>query len=366
MAKRKRLTPARPDLFAKDGAASPAPEIDMEIFRPSPNPSPDTPASSPPLRRPSAPPIADVAGAAAAEAAVAEMAETLRAAREEGRMVLSLPRADIDVAYMVRDRIVVDDDEMSALVESIRARGQQTPIEVAALADGRYGLISGWRRMQALERLSKDTDDGPYDTVLALLRKPEQSADAYVAMVEENEIRVGLSYYERARVAVRAVEQKVFVSEKAALLRLFHSASRTKRSKIRSFLTVVHALDGYLLFPGALTERLGLELARRLEADDDLARDLRNALSQEDPDTSAVEQAVIMAALRKEDPGATQNPAKPPDDSPASGATQAREVAPGVRLKIHRNGSLTLSGPGVDETLQQKILSWLSETKQTL
>ena len=50
-------------------------------------------------------------------------------------------------------------------------------------------------------------------------------------MVEENEIRVGLSYYERARIVAKAVAQGVFETEKQALQRLFHTASRPKRSK---------------------------------------------------------------------------------------------------------------------------------------
>lgn len=340
MAKRKRLTPARPEMFAQEAAAS----------------APDNPMTSPtsPLPRATTPPIADMAGSAAAEAAAAELADTLRNAREEGRLVLSLPRAEVDISYMVRDRLSVDETEMDTLVESIRARGQQTPVELVALPDGRYGLISGWRRMTALERLSAETGDARYDTVLALLRKPEQSADAYVAMVEENEIRVGLSYYERARVAMRTVEQKVFVSEKAALLRLFHAASRPKRSKIGSFITVVRALDGALSCPEKLPERLGLELARRLEADDQLGARLRSALGQAGAGSAEEEQAVIAAVLKQEDPAAQAAPAKP---------DAVREVAPGVHLKTHRNGSLTLSGPGVDEALRARILAWLTAPK---
>lgn len=353
MAKRKRLTPARPELFAQETAGAPAPDSPMT-----------TPPSSgsgltPPLR-PTTPPIADMAGAAAAEAAVTEMADALRSAREEGRLVLALPRAEVDISYLVRDRISVDEGDMTTLIESIRARGQQTPIEVVALDDDgsgpRYGLISGWRRLQALERLAKETEEPRFDTVLALLRRPEHSADAYVAMVEENEIRVGLSYYERARVALRAVEQKVFVSEKAALLRLFHAASRAKRSKIRSFVTVVHALDGYLFCPEALPERLGLELARRLDGDAELAPKLRNELSRADPTDPAQEQAVIAAVLRAEAAASTEPEA-------AVNKAAPDEVAPGVRLKTNRNGSLTLSGPGVDEALKTHLLGWLSGRK---
>ena len=159
-------------------------------------------------------------------------------------MVLELPLDAIEASYLVRDRLVMDADEMEALKASLVARGQQTPIDVADLGDGRFGLISGFRRLTALQDLAKT---GGTETVLALLRRPDEASDTYLAMVEENEIRVGLSYYERARIGLKAVEQGVFPDTKKALLSLFHAASRAKRSKIRSFLNVVAALDGAVL-----------------------------------------------------------------------------------------------------------------------
>ena len=86
------------------------------------------------------PPIADMAGAAAATAAMEEMAATLHAAREGGRLVLSLPLDQVEAGYLVRDRIASDPEEMAALVESLRARGQQTPIEVAPLGPDRHPI----------------------------------------------------------------------------------------------------------------------------------------------------------------------------------------------------------------------------------
>lgn len=341
MAKRKRLTPARPELFSEESTGTPVSETEM-LTRFSPYPADTEP-------RRSSPPIADVAGVAAAEAAVAEMADTLRLAREEGRLVLSLPRAEIDVAYLVRDRIAVDETEMTTLVESLRSRGQQTPIEVSALADGRYGLISGWRRMQALERLAVETGEAQYDTVQALLRRPEQSSDAYLAMVEENEIRVGLSYYERARIAARAVEQGVFPSEKTALLQLYHAASRAKRSKIRSFLGIVHALDSHLRFPQALPERMGLSLSKALEAEPALATRLVTALDAAGADDAAAEMAVLAAGM------------KPTKQSQPAETDSVQDVAVGLQLRTHGNGSLTLSGPSVDADLRARLLQWLAQ-----
>ena len=127
-----------------------------------------------------------------------------------------------------------------------------------------YGLLSGWRRLAALKALHAETGDPRFATVQALVRRPETAADAYVAMVEENEIRLGLSQYERARVAARAAARGVFADEEAALRALFATASRPKRSRIRAFVALYHGLDAALSFPAAIPERLGLALVERL------------------------------------------------------------------------------------------------------
>lgn len=343
MAKRKRLTPAKLD--TPEGT----PALETKAMFPSyPNGHYTRPA------RP-APPIADVAADSSATAALSEMAETLTRAREEGRMVLRLPLEEIKLDYLVRDRIAVEDAEMSALVESLRARGQQTPIEVAALGDDRYGLISGWRRCHALKRLYDETGNSDYSSVLALLRRPDQSADAYLAMVEENEIRVGLSYYERARIVAKAVEQGVYPAPSEALRGLFQSASRAKRSKIKSFLVIVDALDGQLQFPEALSERAGLALAAALEANQSLKGRIRDALASASAPDARAELDLILAASGAA-PRADRAPA--PKAAPDPGTVE--EPAPGVRLKTQGNGALTLSGPGVDAGLRADLLAWLA------
>ncbi|SNR72322.1 ParB/RepB/Spo0J family partition protein [Puniceibacterium sediminis] len=351
MAKRKRLTPANPT-YLDDTPTEPT-----GIFA-------------------RAAPIADVARAASSTAAFEEMADTLTRARTEGRMVLELPLDAVDVGYLVRDRIVVEDAEMESLRASVLARGQQTPIEVADLGGGRYGLISGWRRCQALRQLAEQTNDARFTQVLALLRRPDQASDAYLAMVEENEIRVGLSYYERARIVLKAVEQGVFDTQKAALQQLFHAASRAKRSKIGSFLGIVQALDGSLRFPQALAERTGLTLSHALEDDAGLAGRLRNALDAAAPDTPEAEQAVVQSILTPQPapegggtspapvvaaPAVSTLPGVPQNIAPKGGRPQneVEEVAPDLWLRQHGNGALTLSGAALTEDLRHALTQWL-------
>ncbi|WP_299417650.1 ParB N-terminal domain-containing protein [uncultured Sulfitobacter sp.] len=291
------------------------------------------------------PPIANVAGDAATQAALSDVLDTIETARREGRMVLDLDPACIDAAYLMRDRTRVDAEEMEALVTSIRARGQQSPIEVVQLDGGRYGLISGWRRLTAIRQLG----DRP---VLALLRAPRDAPEAYLAMIEENEIRVGLSYYERARIVAKSVAGGVFETEKAALQSLFKAASRAKRSKIKSFLPLVTRLDGVLHFPEEMGERLGLTLSKALEADATFADRLRVALAEPSAD-AAHEQSLIQEVLSAKQ--ATSGAASP---DPAS---SIRRLAPGLRAQTRADGSLVLSGPALTPTLTRELQAWLRD-----
>ncbi|MBB5224401.1 hypothetical protein HNP73_004371 [Amaricoccus macauensis] len=319
--------------------------------------SPARPLGLGPASGPAAP-IARVAAEAAGAAALQELADSVARARDTGRMVLDLPLGDIAPDHLTRDRIPAEDEDMSVLRASIRAHGQRTPIEVTPLVTGNgtgnvtglipgnakgtlpYGLISGWRRLAALKALHAETGEARFATVQALVRRPETVADAYVTMVEENEIRVGLSHYERARVAALAAARGVFPDEEAALRTLFASASRPKRSRIRSFLELFHAFDDILRFPAHLPERLGLTLVERLRAGgrDEIAAALATAA----PETPEAELAALGALLA---PPRAAKPAPEP-------------FRPGVTLETRLRGrtlSFVLKGPGVTPELLEEL-----------
>lgn len=296
-------------------------------------------------------PIAGVAGDAAATAALQEVSEELRAAHEGGRMLLELDLAQIDQDHLVRDRMGQSAEDLDTLMTSLRARGQQTPIEVVALEGGRYGLISGWRRCQALARLAQE--DRRPSTVLALLRQPKDAPEAYLAMVEENEIRVGLSYYERARIAVRAVQQGVFGSDREALQGLFGSASRAKRSKIGSFMALVRGLDEALRFPTAIPERLGLDLAKRLAEDPKLADALVLRLMEGPVGTPEAERAVLEARPKTAAP-------KPKPAAQDKDAGQRRvQLSQDLWVQENADGTLTLGGPALTPAARARLYTTL-------
>jgi ParB family chromosome partitioning protein len=354
MAKRKRLTP--PD-FAAAGTPPDTPSgasaqtLEVKSMAPAPRRAP----------------IADIAGDAATRAAFEQVAQELQTARREGRMIQAIALDLIDTDHLVRDRIVTDSDDMAALKSSIAARGVQTPIDVEKLGNGRFGLISGWRRLLALRGLHGETGDARFATVKALVRTPEAASDAYLAMIEENEIRAGLSYYERARIAARAAEQGAFATARIAVRDLFANASRAKRSKIMSFLTVYEALDGVLRFPASISERLGLALAKQLATQTgqgDAATQIRTGLAQKNPATPDAEQQALTEILA-EILQASKQPPEPAQER-AGGKTDpalhkqstrppaGAQVAP-VTLSVSVRGQIFLGGPGLTPAFRASI-----------
>lgn len=370
MAKRKRLTPAQDSYLSTGEAPRPA----------------AAPAGLSKGVSVGAAPIAQVASDTSATAALQELSSVLAEARAKGLMIEEIPLDAIDEAHLVRDRIVQDEDDMVALMESIRARGQQTPIEVMRVEGGQsiltHGLISGWRRLTALRRLYAETSEPKFATVRALVVKPESAADAYLAMVEENEIRVNLSHYERARIAVRALKEGIYPDQRKALLGLFLNVPRAKRSKIASFVTLVEALDAVLRYPTAIPERLGLGLARLFEEDASAGPALADRLRAARPQSVEEELALLQSAL--EGPVAALNPAPEPQITPTASATPAPQkplaprirstepvaapgerislqAAPGVRLAFTADAQvIELNGPGVTADLMADLKAWLA------
>lgn len=306
----------------------------------------------PPVRQA---PIADVAGSAATAAALEEVSEELRSARANGRMVLMLDLTQIDESYMVRDRIEIDATDMQALMDSLAARGQQAPIEVIDLKGGTYGLISGWRRLLALRRLYESTKDPRFAKVQALVRTPDGTPEIYLAMVEENEIRSGISFYERARIAVRVAEQGAFATPKLAVRSLFAAAPRAKRSKINSFVALYEALGDALRFPSALSEKQGLALAKAVQDDADMGGLLKKALTAHPHDTPEAELAALQKALLR---------SKSESNKANSGVLAGLEPAghsggQPVYLRLSK-GKLVLDGDGVTPALEADLRSWLA------
>lgn len=302
------------------------------------------------------PPIAGIAGEAAAHAGADAVIREMEAARAGGRLILEVPLEAIDPDHLVRDRVRVDDEEMAALIASIRQHGQRSPVELVdrgAEANPRYGLISGWRRVQALRQIAED--EASPRPVLGLIRTPRDAEDAYVAMVEENEIRADLSYYERARIAVRAAEAGAFDSAAAAVDTLFAAGSKARRSKIRSFITLYETLGAQLRFGADIPERLGLALVQCIRKGG--GNVLRAALRAEAENAPAEAEALgqaMKAFTRELTAHGLQKPKARPAEMPR----------PGLSLKASGQGAkrrITLEGPGLTGDLENQIRALLAQ-----
>jgi ParB family chromosome partitioning protein len=331
MARRKRLTP--PVLSETGEATVPAGLETKSMIRPGVAPAPIARA-----------PIAQVAGEAAAQSALDELADEMRDIRSSGRLVTPLALSVISENHMVRDRMVNDPEEMASLKASLVARGQQTPIEVVETGQGRYGLISGWRRLHAIRDLHTETGEERFAQIQALIKPIDSVSDGYVAMVEENEIRANLSFYERARLANEAVRLGIYPTPARAITVLFANATSAKRSKIGSFVRLHKALGGGLRFPAAIPEHLGLALLREIDGNASFSGRLSATLRKFRPDTPEAERATLERVLSKASKAAKPKPS---------------EIIPGVTLEA-RKGRVVLSGKGVTEALWDDLKAWLA------
>ena len=331
MARRKRLSPAT---ALTEGQATPTPDA---VYTRSP--------------------ITSVVADAAGHSAISEVAAEYAAARSEGRLVVSVPLGDIVVDHLVRDRLGVNSNEMETLKASIMSRGQQTPIEVEELGSGRFGLISGWRRLEALSALYAETGQDRFASAKALIRNLETISDAYVAMVEENEVRANLSFYERARIAGRAAERGVFPTAEIAVRELFRHASRAKRSKIQSFLRLYRSMDTSLRFPTTLSERQGLSLIKRLESHPDAKAQMKKALREAAPETAEAEHQVLNGAF-------AANKRASRSARPSADVTETATLQ-GVRLKVGPM-RIELTGALIDEKFVADFQAWLAERVRSL
>ncbi|PVA09087.1 chromosome partitioning protein ParB [Pelagivirga sediminicola] len=261
-------------------------------------------------------PIAQVAGEAAqqmeivgaeiraGQARIAADAQMLKDARAAGLLMAELPLEQIDADAMVRDRMDLDEDEMLELRQSIAASGLRLPIEVFELpspgAGGvRFALVSGYRRYMAVRALRDLTGQAKYDQIRAIVRPLAEADAAFAAMVEENEVRAQLTPFERGRIAVISTQQGAFANVEDAVNRLYATASKSKRSKVRSFAVIFEELGDMLTFPEALSEKRGLRLAQAVRNGDGGA--LRDALARRIPDNPEQEWATVESVIAMSD-----------------------------------------------------------------
>ncbi len=293
------------------------------------------------------PPIADVVADAAVRANPLPQADReqiardkadanrLRDAEEKGLVAVELPIHDITADALSRDRMDLNEDEMQELMSSISVNGLRLPIEVYvpqhAENGSAYALISGYRRLAALRRLNAMSGGERFQTIAAFVRAPQGVKDAMVAMIEENEIRASLSQYERGRAAAMSVYDGIFNSVDEAVAELFQTASKAKRSKIRSFALIHEDLGDLLKFAVGLNERQCLRIAGALRSG--LTEQMRGALEKTEP-KSANEEWDVLVPLIEQSEGSEQDPARGgrPKAAPRVLIDEKTELANGISV----------------------------------
>jgi ParB family chromosome partitioning protein len=327
-------------------------------------------------------PIAQVAAEAAAGSdaigaeARAEQAryksdsERLQRAESEGLLMAEIPLDLIDADAMVRDRAILDEAEMLELRLSISSNGLRLPIEVYQTENGRYGVLSGYRRLIAYRGLQELTGQGKYDQIRAIIRPATESDSAFVAMVEENEIRSNLSHFERGRIAVIATQQGAFVNVEEAVNKLYATASKAKRSKVRSFALIFEELGDLLEHAEQLTEKQGLRIASVLRAGGESK--LRDALVQDCADAKE-EWALMLPILdahesSAKDPSRGGRPSKP--KMMQTGWIDAKTIRTTSGITIRRGQdskgiTLRFEGRAMDSDLMDSLMAEIQNLLET-
>ncbi|MGR3541169.1 MAG: ParB/RepB/Spo0J family partition protein [Hasllibacter sp.] len=295
-----------------------------------------------PPRGPGIAPIAQVAGATARSGNApltpdGQDAALWREAEGQGRVIRSVDIAAIDTGWIARDRAVMDAGEMAELVASVRANGVRMPVELVPLESGRFGLVSGHRRVLA-------AGEAGLDAVPAMVRaRPADLAESYVGMIEENEVRAQLTPYERGRIAVIAAGQGAFADVHRAVAGLFAAASHAKRSKVKAFAAIHEELGDLLRFGPAMTERQGLAVAAALKAGRGPA--IREALEAADAAGAAEEAAALDAGIR----GAPRRPKAGPE---------AQEIGPGLSV-VRARGEMRIRHEGIGAQGERELFELL-------
>ncbi len=212
--------------------------------------------------------------------------------KKAGLITDLIPVESIATTKLIRDRAQDGRDDLGELKESILAIGLSNPIQVEQVGDGRYELIQGFRRLSAWRALLEDTGDiEAWGRVPAtILARGESLKSLYRRMVDENLVRKDISFAEMAMLARDyAADPNTGINDvDSAVLELYRSANKQKRSYVRAFAQMLEDIGGGVLYPQSIPRALGLDLRKRLQEEPGLAtsilRDLDALGPERDPE----------------------------------------------------------------------------------
>ncbi|MFP7674888.1 plasmid partitioning protein RepB [Marivita sp. S0852] len=264
-------------------------------------------------------------------------------------------RIDVDG---LRDRLILEDDSIDELAESIRKHGQQVPIMVRPSDQpDRYRVVYGRRRLAAIRRAG--------GTVKAIVRTLDDDA-SLIAQGQENNLRLDPSFIEKA-LFIREMQQAGY---KPAVIQ--DALGLTRQGVSNHRVVIEHIPDDLIRLIGpahGIGRRQWGELAALTDKVSllDIAQKVLAALPDETP-SQAKFQAVFDAATEKAKGHAPRKARNQPivinDDSGSPLATlvvDSRSVA----LKIAKKDNLEF-GQWIEDNaeamLRQLFDQWRNES----
>lgn len=266
-----------------------------------------------------------------------------RPGKAHERGVLGARLAEIDIARIAAESPVqtrgFDPDrsvEDASLLESLRDKGQKTPIVVRELPDGhdggpRYELQGGHRRVAALRRLGRDR-------VTALISR-EAGVEADLRALIDNVSRP-LTLLQLGRCLLLIQERHGLTVSKVAAL---SGVPRQRLSEVEAVMDLHHALQERVE-QGALSVRAAAalralpatqqqDLARRI-GDGGLSYERAREVATRIQAGTPIAEALAQCAVRTETPpvGSGRPASDPPSGEPGAGETEnAGQTAPWAR-----------------------------------
>lgn len=186
--------------------------------------------------------------------------------KKQGLIVDLIPLELIDTSKLVRDRHSAPDMELLELKDSIKAIGLSNPIKVEQIGE-RYELVQGMRRLSAYRELLVEAGEAYAKIPASLVAHGETIEALYRRMVDENLVRKDISFAEMADLAIAYAADPYTDCDAPdkAVATLYKSASYTKRSYIRSFITLMERIGEALEHAPYIPRSLGLSLVKRME-----------------------------------------------------------------------------------------------------
>jgi ParB/RepB/Spo0J family partition protein len=177
------------------------------------------------------------AGQQAAGGLAAEI-ERLKAERSAGMVILRLDPSSIGLTEFANRHklsLSTDDATFRDFKESIRLRGQDTPVRVrpaAAPSKTEYELVEGHRRLTAISQLNQEVEGG-FPILARLDAKASDAKDLVLKMYRENAEREDLSAFEIGGMFAQWLRHGLYQSQ-----REISAATRLHESTVGQYIAI--------------------------------------------------------------------------------------------------------------------------------